>query len=419
MPRPIPVPVRRQIWQRSQKGAKTSQLARTFGLSPRTIRDLCRRFRLGGPDPLQPRYHAPPLPDHAKPKEYVEAVCSLRRQHPTWGAGILLVVLGEEHPDWDLPSARTAQRWLQDAGLGPAPRGRRPGVNPNRATIPHEVWQIDASECLTLASGEQVGWLRLVDEFTGAVLQTTVFPIRKWSQVGAAATQAELRRAFACWGLPAKIRVDNGVPWGSDDGLPPELACWLIGLGVTVIPNPPYRAQANGVVERFQGVGQCWAEPQSCASAEELQERVDAMDRREREAYPYEQKRSRLATHPELAHSPRHYARQDEGSLWQLDRVVEHLSEYVIRRKVDPQGKIRVYNTPRSVGRDRGGRWVWVSLDAEERRWVIADERGLEIRRVEAPEVSREAIMGLKMCYRLPSRPAPSVPPVERRGSGK
>jgi hypothetical protein len=89
----------------------------------------------------------------------------------------------------------------------------------------------------------------------------------------------------------------------------------------------------------------------------------------------------------------------------------------VIRRKVDPQGKIRVYNTPRSVGRDRIGPWVWVSLDAEERRWVIADERGLEIRRVEAPEVSREALMGLKLWYRLPSRPAPSAEPVSSKAS--
>jgi hypothetical protein len=102
------------------------------------------------------------------------------------------------------------------------------------------------------------------NEFTGAVLQTTVFPTRRYIQVGAVATQAELRRAFARWGLPDRLRVDNGAPWGSDDGLPTELACWLIGLSVPVVANPPYCAQANGVVERFQGVGQQWAEPHTC-----------------------------------------------------------------------------------------------------------------------------------------------------------
>jgi hypothetical protein len=135
------------------------------------------------------------------------------------------------------------------------------------------------------------------------------------------------------------------------------------------------------------------------------------MDRREREAYPRADGKSRLEAYPALAHTRRPYALSDEEDLWNLERLTEELSQYVIRRKVDPRGKIRVYNTQRSVGRDRIGQWVWVSLDAEERRWVIADERGLEIRRVDAPEVSRAAVMGLKMCYRIPSRPPSAVDP--------
>src|SRR5205823_7991421 len=104
-----------------------------------------------------------------------------------------------------------------------------------------------------LASGQRVCWLRVIDEFTGAALRATVFPRGRWPQVGGVATQAEFRRAFARWGLPQRIRVDNGVPWGSDDGGPTELACWLVGLGVGVVWNPPRRPQANGVVERSQG----------------------------------------------------------------------------------------------------------------------------------------------------------------------
>jgi hypothetical protein len=74
------------------------------------------------------------------------------------------------------PVPRTAQRWLQTAGLNPAPRGRRPGVNAHRATAPHEIWQMDGAECIRLANGEPVGWLRIVDELTGAAWQTTIFP---------------------------------------------------------------------------------------------------------------------------------------------------------------------------------------------------------------------------------------------------
>src|SRR5271157_1101411 len=31
--------------------------------------------------------------------------------------------------------------------------------------------------------------------------------------------------------MPARIRVDNGTPWGSAGDLPTDLALWLFGLG--------------------------------------------------------------------------------------------------------------------------------------------------------------------------------------------
>jgi hypothetical protein len=78
-----------------------------------------------------------------------------------------------------LPAVRTLQRWFAKAGLGPAPQGRRPQtVKKWRATRPHETWQVDAAEDIALADGTRASWLRIVDEFTGAVLKTVVFPPR-------------------------------------------------------------------------------------------------------------------------------------------------------------------------------------------------------------------------------------------------
>jgi len=57
-----------------------------------------------------------------------------------------------------------------------APAGRRPSDNGYRAHRPHEVWQMDAAERIRLGSGQRVSWLRLLDECSGAVLQTTIFP---------------------------------------------------------------------------------------------------------------------------------------------------------------------------------------------------------------------------------------------------
>ena len=99
--------------------------------------------------------------------------------------------------------------------------------------------------------------------------------------------------------------MDNGVPWGSDDGPPTELACWLIGLGIAMVWNPPRRPQANGVIERSQGVAKNGAEPWTCADAAALQHRLDETDRLQREAYAGPGERPRWQAFPGLAHSGR------------------------------------------------------------------------------------------------------------------
>jgi hypothetical protein len=115
--------------------------------------------------------------------------------------------------------------------------------------------------------------------------------------------------------------VDNGTPWGSRGDLPTDLVCWLAGLGVAVTANPPRRPQANGVVERSQGVGKSWAEPERCDDARQLQGRLDELDRWQRELYPVVDVRGRLEAYPGLSHSGRAYDPAWEARHWALVRV--------------------------------------------------------------------------------------------------
>jgi hypothetical protein len=82
------------------------------------------------------------------------------------------------------------------------------------------------------------------------------------------------------------LRFDNGGPWGSDGDWPPDLALWLIGLGVDVHYNDPRAPTQNAVVERSQGTSKRWGEPQTCASAQELQKRLRRFDSIQRAVYP-------------------------------------------------------------------------------------------------------------------------------------
>src|SRR4051794_40590590 len=57
--KPIPIPVRRKLLERTLAGDSTATLATTFNLSPRTVRHLRRRFRERGADAVRPDYRAP------------------------------------------------------------------------------------------------------------------------------------------------------------------------------------------------------------------------------------------------------------------------------------------------------------------------------------------------------------------------
>jgi hypothetical protein len=176
MPHPTPMPLRRVIVQRADQGQSVSTIARSLGLVCRTVRHLLRRIKIQGKAALAASYPSRAYPHTLEFRELVDEGLELRREHPTWGAGLICVFLRRRHPKQELPSGRTLQRWFRHAALSPAPSGRRSGSQPKRAQRPHEVWQMDAADQVALRGGKLVCWLRIVDECSGAVLETAVFP---------------------------------------------------------------------------------------------------------------------------------------------------------------------------------------------------------------------------------------------------
>jgi hypothetical protein len=209
--------------------------------------------------------------------------------------------------------------------------------------------------------------------------------------------QRALREAFARWGLPEQVRVDNGRPWAGWSDLPPPLALWLVGLGVDLVVNPPGRPEHNGVVERSHRTAQAWAGPGSCASYEELQRRLDEADERQRQEYPYAGS-TRWQLYPGLRQARREYRPEREAEGWCLARVQRELEARVVVRQADCWGKISLYNRNVAVGRAARGRPVWVQLDPVENRWVIRDEQGRFLHGVAATEIDAERIRRLDVC---------------------
>ena len=212
--------------------------------------------------------------------------------------------------------------------------------------------------------------------------------------------RAQLRLAWVRWGLPSRFRVDNGWPWGSRGEFPTDLSLWLIGLGVGMHWNNPRRPQENGVVERSQGTSARWCEPWTCRTPAELQARLERMDRLYREVYPYQKRRSRLEVFPGLEHSGRSYDSASETARWEWSRVAELLTTIVPVRRVDPTGRVSLYNRRHYVGRLHRGKDVCVLYDPEFNEWVFADREGRQLSRRSADQLSSERVMNLNVTNR-------------------
>ena len=215
-----------------------------------------------------------------------------------------------------------------------------------------------------------------------------------------ATVQETLRLIFSRWGRPQSFRVDNGCPWGSKGDWPTDLALWLIGLGVDVIWNPARRPQDNGVVERSQGTGKRWGEPETCQDADELQRRLDDMDRIQREVYPSIKGQSRWLAFPGLQENERSYTKAWEKRSWNLQPVLDHMANEHALRRVDRKGQVSIYGRSHYVGKPYQGQDVYVFLDPVDREWVFATPDGVQLRRKAAEEITQERILKLQVTNR-------------------
>jgi len=215
MPHPIPVPVRQVIIQRAEQGQSAGFIARSLGLVSRTVRQLLQRLRKQGESALTTSYSGRPHPPQSR--TLIEEAIQLRRVHPTWGAGLVRVLLRRDYPAAPIPAERTLQRWFRRAGLIPAPSGRRSEPSSyHRAPQPHEVWQMDAADQVALRNGKQVCWLRIADECSGAVLETAVFPPSVLEHGGGRSSASRVTPGVSPLGTAPALASGQRHPLGFD-----------------------------------------------------------------------------------------------------------------------------------------------------------------------------------------------------------
>ena len=180
-----------------------------------------------------------------------EALVALRLRFPRWGARKLINEVGLAHPRWKMPAESTVCDILSRRGLIEQPRRRRAAGHPGRPSLqvvgPNDCWSADFKGHFRLGCGEFCYPLTVTDNYSRYLLGcqglrgTLLQPTREVFTI-----------LFKEYGLPSRIRTDNGVPFAAVTlGRLSQLSVWWIKLGILPELIVPGKPQQNGRHERM------------------------------------------------------------------------------------------------------------------------------------------------------------------------
>lgn len=232
-------------------------LSRRWHVSRKTAYKWLKRYQQAGLRGLKDQPRKPERSVRRTPRSWLERLRRLRQKHPTWGARKLQYQLGKGACAAGLPSVATLSRWLKRWGLAKGRARRlagpvvlRPKVRPAREA--NDVWTVDFKGWYRTRDGQRVDPLTVRDLYSRYGLRVAL--VRDQSIDTA---QREFGRIFRTYGLPRRIRCDNGVPFGGGGptGLT-RLSAWWVKLGIAVEFTTPGRPCENGAHEQFHRVYQ-------------------------------------------------------------------------------------------------------------------------------------------------------------------
>ena len=229
----------------NQAGSNFSQLCQRFGISRKTGYKWRQRHRQNGNDALADQSRRPRRsPRRSEPE--LERQALMIRDETGWGA-------------------RKIKWSLETAGQGPVAKSTvhsilcrhgRVQASPGQVTScyqrfeqerPNQLWQMDFKGHFPLGNRERCHALTVLDDHSRYSLC-----LQACRNEQTATVKERLTATFRRYGLPERMLMDNGSPWGSDrEHQHTPLTVWLLRLGIAVSHSRPYHPQTQGKDERF------------------------------------------------------------------------------------------------------------------------------------------------------------------------
>jgi len=226
-------------------------VCRRFGISRQQGYTWLGRWRSDGVAGLADRSRAPHHHPQAVAPELFEACLAVRRAHPTWGPVKVRAALERRYPGrgaW--PAASTIGALFDREGLTVHRRLRRrapPGGPLFAADAANDVWSIDFKGWFRTGDGTRVDPLTLSDACGRYLLRCQAVARPDTEHVW-----PTLDAAFREYGLPLRLRSDNGPPFATTGaGGLSRLAVRVIKAGVLPERITPGKPQENGRHERL------------------------------------------------------------------------------------------------------------------------------------------------------------------------
>jgi transposase InsO family protein len=235
------------IEQAKLEGANISALCRAFAISRKTAYKWLKRERLAGKAGLEDQSRRPQQSPRQTQASMEAQVLSVRTDHPAWGGRKIRRVLQDQGHS-GVPAASTITAILQrHQKIDPEVAQQHKPFQRFEREQPNQLWQMDFKGYFALQAGGYCHPLTVLDDHSRFLVGLKACPNETHLTV-----QAQLTAIFEQFGLPERMLMDNGSPWGDDREHPHTIfTAWLLRLGIAVSHGRPYHPQTQGKDERL------------------------------------------------------------------------------------------------------------------------------------------------------------------------
>ena len=229
-----------------------SDLCHHYGISRKTGYKWVTRYENLGLEGLREQSRRPRSHPLRTPYSIRKAIIELRLAYKDPpGPKKIRVILEQKHPEWDIPSKTAIYNILAKEGLIRRKRRRKrvpAGQLPFSPVYePNDVWSADFKGQFRTKDGTWCYPLTVMDHQSRYLFACQGFEGTRLEQ-----TKEAFERLFREYGLPHRIRTDNGVPFASRSvGGLSNLSKWWVRLGIMPERIEPGKPQQNGRHERM------------------------------------------------------------------------------------------------------------------------------------------------------------------------